>query len=70
MLPGLMKRVKAGIGAEHPEIEVIGPPEKNTLDLAWLGGSILAQEITEKNSLITVEVFRDHGPAAVHNKCF
>lgn len=68
MFPGLVERLRAGIGEKHSALKVIAQPERKMS--AWIGGSVWAELSSSKNLWTTKEEFDAHGPDVVHSKCF
>eukprot|EP01083_Nonionella_stella_P268060 905889_1 len=49
------------------DVNVIDPPDKHSL--SWIGGSLLARSQSFGEMLITRDLYNEHGPKIVHQKC-
>ncbi|XP_028922218.1 actin-85C-like [Ornithorhynchus anatinus] len=68
---GLDERVLKEMQAQAPRempVRIIAPPERKYC--VWIGASILACLSSFRPMWVTLEDYKDFGPAAVHRKCF
>merc|ERR1711974_235587 len=69
--PGMAERMQYEISSMAPamaRVKVTAPPERKYS--VWMGGSILADLMSFKESMITGDEYHECGPAIVHRKCF
>lgn len=71
LLPSLSQRVErmlAKLALSTTKIRLLTTPERKFS--TWIGGSILASLSTFKHMWVNRSEYEEHGPKAVHHKCF